>query len=118
MPDSRMPASVASGSAMQRAVVAEQDARKAIADAQAAAATAVEAARAQARAILNAVPDRITKLRARGARAVQRALAEIGNEQTVALQALGETAFPAELLEPTTEALVLRLTGGDVEKAP
>lgn len=113
MPDSRIPATAASGSAMQRAVVAEQDARKAIADAQADAAAAVEAARAQARAILNAVPDRITKLRARGAHAVQRALAGIQEEEAAALRALGETAFPEELLEPTTAALVARLTGGE-----
>ena len=118
MPDARIPASAASGSAMQRAVVAEQDARRAIADAQAAAAATVEEARAQARAILNAVPDRITKLRGRGARAVERALSGIKAEETAALQALGETAFPAELLEPTTAALVARLTGGDVEQAP
>jgi len=118
MPDSKLPATPAAGSAMQRAVVAEQDARKAIADAQAAAAAAVEAARAQARAILNAVPDRITRLRARGAHAVQRALAEIQAEEAAALRALGETAFPPELLGPTTDALVARLTGGEPEPPP
>lgn len=100
---------------MQRAVVAEQDARQAIADAQAAAARAVEVARAQARALLDAVPDRIARLRARGARTVQRALAEIQADEAAALRALGETAFPPELLAPTTAALVARLTGGDEE---
>ena len=105
----------AAGSAMQRAVVAERDARHAIADAEVAAAAAVEAARAQARAILNAVPDRITRLRARGIRTVQRALAEIQAEEAAATAALGATAFPAELLEPTTDALVARLAGGKPE---
>jgi len=98
---------------MQRAVVAEHDARQAIADARVAAATAAEAARADARAILDAVPGRIARLRARGARAVQRAVAEIAAEEDTAMRALRETAFPAPLLEPTTQALVARLTGGE-----
>jgi len=111
MPDSRSAGPLAAGSDMQRAVVAEQDARRAIADAEAAAAAEVEAARAQARAILDAVPARIERLRQRGARAVERALVEINSEEAIALQALGATALPAELLEPTTAALVARLTG-------
>lgn len=115
MPEPVFPASAA-GSAMQRAVIAEQDARLAIAQAGTEAAAAVEAARAQARAILDAVPDRLTRLRARGARAVEQALAAISAEEAAALQALGVTAFPADLLDRTTEALVARLTG--VEKAP
>lgn len=101
----------AAGSDMQRAVVAEQDARRAIAAAESAAAGQLEAARAQARAILNAVPARIERLRERGARAVQRAVAQIRAEEQDALRSLGDTAFPAELLEPTTQALVERLTG-------
>jgi hypothetical protein len=111
MPDLKSSAAPATGSDMQRAVVAEQDARRAIADAEAAAAAELEAARAQARAILDAVPARIERLRQRGARDVERALVEIGSEEAIAMQALGETALPAELLEPTTAALVARLTG-------
>src|SRR5690349_20770829 len=114
MPD---PPSPAAGSDMQRAVVAEQDARRAIAAAASSAAAEVEAARAQARAMLNAVPARIERLRGRGARAVQRAVATIEAEEQDALRALGDTAFPAELLEPTTQALVERLTGTE-EKPP
>lgn len=116
MPEPVVPASAA-GSAMQRAVVAEQDARRAIAQAGTESAAAVEAARAQARAILDAVPERLTRLRARGARAVEQALAGIKAEETAALEALGTTAFPAALREPTTQALAARLTGGDAENA-
>ena len=112
MADTSSPGAAA-GSAMQRAVVAERDARGAIAAAETAAAAAVEAARAQARAILTAVPDRITRLRARGARTVQRALIDIQAEEAAAMAALGTTAFPEELLGPTTDALVTRLSGGE-----
>ena len=104
--------SAASGSAMQRAVVAEADARQAIATAEAAAAAAVEQARGQARAILDAVPGRIDRLRQRGANAVEHALAEIEAESKAAMAALGQTALPEELLEPATAALAARLTGG------
>ena len=114
MPDSTLPGSAA-GTAMQRAVVAERDARRAIADAQAAAVVAVEAARAEARAILDTVPGRIERLRARGTHAVQRAVAQIEAGEAEAMRVLGDTAFPADLLEPTTRALVARLTGGKPE---
>ena len=111
MPDSKSAGPPAAGSDMQRAVVAEQEARRAIAEGEAAAAARVEAARTQARAIVNAVPARIERLRQRGARAVERALVGINSEEAIALQGVGETALPPELLEPTTEALVARLTG-------
>lgn len=102
----------ASGSAMQRAVVAEQDARRAIADAERAAQKDVEQARARARAILSAVPDRIARLRVRGANAVRKAIGAIEAEEAEALRALGDSAFPADLLEPATQALAEDLTGG------
>ena len=102
----------AGGSAMQRAVVAEQEARRAIAEAEGTARADVEAARAQARAILNAVPARIAKVRVRGANAVRGALAQIEAEEAQATAALRESALPEELLGPATQALVARLTGG------
>ena len=110
-PDPSVPAVPIAGSDMQRAVSAEQDARRAIAAAETAAVAQVEAARAAARAILNAVPERIERLRGRGVRAAERALAAIQAEEGAALRALRETALPAELIEPTTAALVARLTG-------
>jgi len=117
MPEPKIPGDAA-GSAMQRAVVAEHDARQAIAAAQVSAAAELEAARAQARAIANAVPDRIARLRARGTRAVQRALAQLEADEAAALQALGQSAFPPGLVEPTTAALVARLSGGEPEPPP
>ena len=111
MPEAKSAAPAPAGSDMQRAVVAEQDARRAIAEAETRATAQVEAARAQARAILNAVPGRIERLRGRGTRAVQRAVAQIEAEEQGAMRSLGDTAFPAELMAPTTEALVARLTG-------
>jgi hypothetical protein len=68
MPETRRPADAA-GSAMLRAVVAEQDAREAIAAAEVQAAKDIDAARTRAREILNAVPSRIERLRLRGERA-------------------------------------------------
>ena len=100
------------GSAMLRAVVAERDAREAIAAAEMQAAVDIDQARTRARAILDAVPGRIERLRLRGARAVQRALAEIAAQEAAALAALGDAAFPDELIEPTTAAVAARLTGG------
>lgn len=113
MPEPTSAASAAAGSAMQRAVVAEQDARRAIADAETAAAASVEAARAQARELLNAVPARIERLRLRGARVAGKNLRRIAAEEAAALQALGATAFPGELLEPVTGAVAAALTGGE-----
>lgn len=100
-----------SGSAMQQAVAAEQAARSAIADAEAQAAASVENARAKARAILNAVPGRIARLRERGMRTVQRALALIAAEEAAAAQKLRETAYAPEVLDRTVDQLVKRLTG-------
>ena len=111
MPEAKSAAVAPAGSDMQRAVVAEQDARRAIAAAEAVAADQVEKARAEARAILNAVPARIERLRGRGTRAVQRAVAQIEAAEQAETRALGDTAFPAEMLAPTTDALVARLTG-------
>jgi hypothetical protein len=101
------------GSAMQRAVAAEADARHAIGQAEAEAAAALAAARARARAILDAVPRRVARLRQRGANAVRKAIAAIQAEEAAALQSLGKTALPPELMEPATEALAARLTGGE-----
>jgi F0F1-type ATP synthase membrane subunit b/b' len=115
MPDSTVPGSAAAGSAMQRAVVAERDARQAIADEQAAAAAAIETARAEARAILDGVPGRIERLRARGARVTERAIAEIQVAEAAAMRALGDSALPAPLLAPATQSLAARLTGGESE---
>jgi len=100
-----------SGSAMQQAVAAEQAARSVIADAEAQAATAVENARARARAIVNAVPGRTARLRERGLRTVQRALALIAAEEAAAALKLRETAYAPEVLDRTVEQLVKRLTG-------
>jgi hypothetical protein len=113
MPEPTSVASAAAGSAMQRAVIAEQDARRAIAGAEAASAASLEAARAQARELLNAVPARIERLRARGARTAGKALQRIAAEEAAALQALGATAFPDELVEPVTDAVAAALTGGE-----
>ena len=113
MPEAKSAAVVPAGSDMQRAVVAEHDARRAIAAAQAEAAAAVDAARAQARALLDAVPGRIERLRQRGARTVEKALRRIADEEAAASRALGATAFPEELLEPVTAALAARLTTGE-----
>jgi len=111
-------AAAMSGSDMQRAVSAEHDARRAIADAQTAAAAQLEAARAAARTLLSAVPGRIERLRARGARAADRALAAIKTEESAALAALRDTALPDDLIEPATAALVARLTGGPTGPSP
>lgn len=116
MPDATLSEGAAAGSAMQRAVVAERDAREAIAAAEQQAALDIDQARTRARAILNGVPKRIERLRQRGARTVERAMAEIRAQEAAALAALGETVFPAELIEPTTAAVAARL-GGD-EQAP
>ena len=113
MPEAKSAAPVPAGSDMQRAVVAEHDARRAIAAAESAAAVEVEAARAEARAILDKVPQRIERLRQRGARAVEKALQRIAAEEAEATRALGETAFPDALLEPVTAALAARLTTGE-----
>jgi hypothetical protein len=113
MPEPTSAASAAAGSAMQRAVVAEQDARRAIADAETAAAASVEAARAQAREILSAVPARIERLRARGARAAEKTRRGIAADEAAALRALDATAFPDELIEPVTGAVAARLTGDE-----
>ena len=113
MPDATSSEGVAAGSAMQRAVVAERDAREAIAAAEMQAALDIDNARTRAREILNAVPARIERLRQRGARAVQRAVARIEAEEAAALAALGETAFPPEQVEPTTVAVAARLSGGE-----
>ncbi len=102
-----------SGSAMLRAVVAEQDAREAIAAAEVQAALDIDRARTQARTLLNAVPSRIERLRLRGERAAQRAVAAIEAEERAALAALGQAAFPEELLAPATAAVAARLTGGE-----
>lgn len=103
----------ATGSAMLRAIVAEQDARDAIAAAEMQAAADIDAARTRARAMLNAVPSRIERLRLRGERSVQRALAEIRAEEQAAQAALGRTAFPEALLQPATEAVAAGLSGGE-----
>jgi len=110
MPDAPVSERGAAGSAMQRAVVAERDAREAIAAAEMQAALDIDKARTHAREILNAVPGRIERLRLRGGRAVQRAIVEIQAQEAAALAALGDAAFPAELLEPTTTAVAERLT--------
>ena len=110
MPDAHGPEGGAAGSAMQRAVVAERDAREAIVAAEMQAALDIDQARTRAREILNAVPGRIERLRLRGSRAVQRAIADIQAQEAAALAALGDAAFPAELLEPTTAAVAERLT--------
>lgn len=115
MPEPVFPASAA-GSAMQRAVIAEQDARLAIAQAGTDAAAAVESARAQARAMLDAVPARIERLRLRGTHAVEQALKAIAADEAAALQALGQTAFPQELMQPVTDAVAARLSGADPEQ--
>jgi hypothetical protein len=98
---------------MLRAVVAERDAREAIAAAEVQAAIDIDRARTRARALLNAVPSHIERLRLRGARAAQRALAAIQAQEAAQLAALGATAFPEELLEPATAAVAARLTGGE-----
>jgi len=100
-----------SGNAMQQAVAAEQAARRAIAESEAQAVATVERARAQARTILNAVPGRIGRLRERGLRTVQRALAAIEADETAATLKLRETAYAPELLERALDRLVRRLTG-------
>ena len=112
MPEPSRPADAA-GSAMLRAVVAERDAREAIAAAEIQAAQDIDAARTRARVILNAVPSRIERLRLRGERMVERALAAIQAEEQAALAALEKTAFPEERLDPGTAALAARLTGGE-----
>lgn len=113
MAEAQTPAMAGSGSAMLRAVVAEQDAREAIAAAEMQAALDIDRARNQARAILNAVPSRIERLRLRGERAAQRAVAAIQAEEQAALAALAATALPEELLGPATAAVAARLTGGE-----
>lgn len=113
MPDPSSPMDgAAAGSAMQRAVAAEQDARRAIAEAETAAAAAVEAAHASARAILNAVPGRIMRLRERGARTVHKALATLAAEEAAASARLREADYAPGLLERTVARLAGRLTGG------
>jgi hypothetical protein len=97
---------------MLRAVVAEQDARDAIAAAEVQAALDIDRARTRARVLLNAVPSRIERLRLRAALAAQRALAAIEADEAAQLAALGATAFPEELLEPATAAVAARMTGG------
>jgi hypothetical protein len=112
MPETSRPADAA-GSAMLRAVVAEQDARETIAAAEVQAATDIDAARTRARAILDAVPERIERLRLRGERAVQRALARIHAEEQAALAALDQGAFPEERIGPATAAVAARLAGSE-----
>jgi hypothetical protein len=103
---------------MQRAVVAEQDAREAIAAAEMQAAIDIDRARTRARAILDAVPARIERLRQRGQRAVQRAVAGIAAQEAAALAALGETAFPPELIGPATAAVAEHLSGAQPPRPP
>jgi F0F1-type ATP synthase membrane subunit b/b' len=113
MPERIANADAAAGSAMQRAVVAERDAREAIATAEQQAALDIDRARTRARAILDQVPARIERLRQRGARAVAHAVAQIQAEEAAALAALGAKAFPEDLLGPTTAAIAARLAGGE-----
>jgi len=118
MPDAKVSDGAAAGSAMQRAVVAERDAREAIAAAEQQAALDIDQARTRARAILNEVPKRIERLRQRGARTVERAMAAIRAEEAAALAALGETAFPPELIAPTTATVAARLSGDEPAAPP
>ena len=111
MPEPESSVDVATGSAMQRAVGAEQDARRIIAEAATQAAAAIERARADARARLNAVPGRIARVRERSERAVQAALAGIQSDEVAATSKLHEAVLAPELLERSVAQLVGRLTG-------
>ena len=106
----------AAGGALQRAVRAEQDARRIIAEAEVEAAATVERARAAARARLNGVPDRIARLRERGEHAVRAALTGIQAEEATATSKLRETVLAPELLERSVAQLVGRLTGAGDDK--
>lgn len=101
----------AAGAAMRQAVGAEQDARRAIVEAEAQAVADIEAARAEARALLNAVPDRIARLRARGASAVEKALSAIRAEEAITAQRLNEAAPPPERDEAAVAEVAQWLTG-------
>lgn len=111
MPEPESPVDVVVGSAMQRAVSAEQDARRIIAEAEAEAAAMVERARADSRARLNAVPGRIARVRERSERAVQAALAGIQADEIAATAKLREAVLAPDLLERSVAQLVGRLTG-------
>lgn len=101
------------GTAMQQAVAAEQDARRRIAEAEAQARADVEAVRAQARQLLNDVPARITRLRARGARAVEAAIRSIRAEEEAAGRKLRTAELSADVVERTVAEVARELTGAD-----
>jgi F0F1-type ATP synthase membrane subunit b/b' len=103
----------AAGTAMQQAVAAEQQARRAIAAAAAQAQTLIEQARARARLLVDQAPARIARLRERRAHAVEQALSLIQAQEATAIRQLQAAAIPADVIEAAVQRLTRWLTSAD-----